>query len=209
MNMGVINHKLHKDVLDHNNPISDCELWNSFKSGDHLAFKSIYFDYYYLLYQYALNISKDETVSIDVIQDLFSDLWDSRNKLGKVLSIKAYLLSSLRRRVLQKLKQKRRKQVLALELFTFAPDLEFSPEILMIQREKDLFRQSIVRQALNELSKRQKEVVYLRFFLDVSYMEVAQVMGIQYQSVLNHYQAALKKLRSNGTLLKAVSWGRV
>lgn len=207
--MGIQRQNLKKSFQNNDESQSDCELWENFKSGCESAFKSIYFLHYYALYHYALNISKDETVSLDAIQDLFSDLWGSRKRLGHVLSIKAYLLSSLRRRVLQKLKRKRRKQVLALEFFTFDPDIEFSPEILMIQRENDLFRQAAVREALNELSKRQKEVVYLRFFLDISYKEVAQVMGINYQSVLNHHQTAIQKLRNNEALLRAASRGKL
>ncbi|NGF56842.1 sigma-70 family RNA polymerase sigma factor [Parapedobacter sp. SGR-10] len=188
--------------------LTDSELWGLFKKGDEAAFKTIYFKNYPLLYQYALNISKDEHVSDDVIQDMFSSLWHTRRNLGVAVSIKAYLLSSLRRRVLLKLKQIRRKQVLALELFTFNPDIEFSPEMVMIREEGDFFKRSIVKEALNQLSKRQKEVIYLRFYQDIPYKEVAKVMGINYQSVLNYCQAALQVLRNNEALLRAMSLDR-
>lgn len=188
--------------------ISDAALWTLFRDGDEAAFQRIYFNHYQLLFQYAWNISKDDHVSSDAIQDLFSDLWHGRRNLSAAVSVKAYLLSSLRRRVLLKLKQIRRKQVLALELFTLHPDIEFSPEMIMIREEGDFFRRSIVKEALNQLSKRQKEVIYLRFYQDVSYQEVAKVMGINYQSVLNYYQAALQKLRENPTLLRAAAAAR-
>src|SRR5690606_8069444 len=110
-------------------------LWERFKKGDEEAFKAIYFEYHHLLLQYALTISNDEQVSHDAIQDLFSNLWHNRRNLGQAVSVKAYLLSSLRRGVLLKLKNIRRKQVLAVELFTFHPDIEFSPEMIMIRKE--------------------------------------------------------------------------
>lgn len=203
-----------KTVLNHNTApdtfqgVSEAALWALFREGDVAAFQRIYFNHYQFLFQYAWNISKDDHVSSDAIQDLFSDLWHSRKNLSEAVSVKAYLLSSLRRRVLLKLKQIRRKQVLALEFFTLHPDIEFSPEMIMIREEGDFFRRSMVKEALNQLSKRQKEVIYLRFYQDISYQEVAKVMGINYQSVLNYYQAALKKLRDNPKLLRAAASAR-
>ena len=180
-------------------------LWLQFKEGDEQAFKTIYFKHYSLLYQYALEISKDEHVSDDVIQDMFSDLWHKRRKLGDAVSIKAYLLSTLRRRVLLRMKRNRRKQALALEVFTFNPDIEFSPEMIRIREEGKFFKRSIIQQALNQLSKRQREVIYLRFYHNISCKEVARVMNINYQSVINHCQSALQMLRKNEVLLRAVS----
>src|SRR5690554_1826172 len=110
--------------------VSDTVLRALFRDGDEAAFQHLYFNHYQLLFQYGWNISKDDHVSNDAIQDLFSDLWHSRKNLSAAVSVKAYLLSSLRRRVLVKLKQIRRKQVLALELFTLHPDIEFSPEMI-------------------------------------------------------------------------------
>src|SRR5690606_16937283 len=134
--------------------------WTLFKKGDEEAFKHIYFKHYPKLHQYALNICGDEHVCNDVIQDMFSDLWHSRRKLSVAISVKAYLFSILRRRILLRLKQIRRKQVLALELFTLNPDIEFSQEMIIIREEGDYFKRSIVKEALNQLSKRQKEVIY-------------------------------------------------
>ncbi|SFB78031.1 RNA polymerase sigma factor, sigma-70 family [Parapedobacter composti] len=191
--------------LSEESPMMDAELWELFKKGDEAAFKRIYFRNYPMLHQYARNICKDEHVSDDVIQDMFSDLWHSRRNLGVAVSIKAYLFSSLRRRILLKMKQIRRKQVLALELFTFNPDIEFSPEMVLIREEGNYFRRSIVKEALNQLSKRQKEVIYLRFYQDIPYKEVAKIMGINYQSVLNYCQKALQILRTNDALLRVVS----
>lgn len=183
----------------------DAGVWEQFKQGDEQAFQEIYFTYYGLLYQYALSISKDAHVSDDVIQDMFSDLWNNRRNLGDAVSVKAYLLSTLRRRVLLKMKRNRRKQVLAVELFTFNPDIEFSPEMIRIQEEGDYFKRNIIKRALNQLSKRQREVIYLRFYQNISCKEVAKVMDIKYQSVLNHCQTALQELRKNEVLLRAIA----
>lgn len=196
------------DIVTKHSDMPDDELWELFKKGDELAFKEMYFKHYPMLYQYGFNICHDEDVCDDVIQDMFSDLWHTRRNLGIALSIKAYLFSTLRRRTLQRLRQIRRKQVIALELFTRNPDIEFSPEMIMIREEGDFFKRSIIKDALNQLSKRQKEVIYLKFYQEISYKEVAEVMGINYQSVLNYSQKALQVLRANDALLRIVSGNR-
>jgi RNA polymerase sigma factor (sigma-70 family) len=57
---------------------------------------------------------------------------------------------------------------------------------------------------LNNLSRRQREVIYLRYYDDLTYEEISQVMGLNYQSVMNHLHKALKALRSNQSLRRLV-----
>jgi RNA polymerase sigma factor (sigma-70 family) len=80
------------------------------------------------------------------------------------------------------------------------PDIGFSPEEIVIKREEYTELQGKIEQLLNELPKRQKEVIYLRYFEDMDHAQIAAVMGINYQSVLNLAQKALQKLRSANLL---------
>jgi DNA-directed RNA polymerase specialized sigma24 family protein len=48
---------------------------------------------------------------------------------------------------------------------------------------------------LNELPARQREVVYLRYFQDLGIEEIAQVLSVNYQSVLNALSRAMKNLK--------------
>jgi RNA polymerase sigma factor (sigma-70 family) len=108
----------------------------------------------------------------------------------------------VRRKVLKKLKSNRRKQVVALELFTHDLNIEFSPEMILIEEEESYFKRAIVKDALNDLTKRQREVIYLKFYQELSYAEISEIMDMKYQSVLNLFQRALIKLRDNPMLLR-------
>lgn len=55
----------------------------------------------------------------------------------------------------------------------------------------------MLQRAINHLSPRQREVVYLRFFNDLDYAEVAAVMGLSYQATRNQMYLALKALREH------------
>lgn len=180
-------------------------IWDLFKRGDRKCFRYLYFLHYDSLYYYGLKISGDEIIVNDSLQDLFSDLWFSKENLGKIRSIKAYLLSAMRRRVLNDLKKKRRKQAVALEFLKRQPDLAFSPEDLLIEKKDELLKRTIITEALNRLPKRQKEVIYLRYYEELSNQEISAIMGINYQSVSNSLQKAFAFLRKDEVVRKVLS----
>ena len=75
----------------------------------------------------------------------------------------------------------------------------------MVREEEYLSLQSKIAELLNQLPKRQKEVIYLHYFEDLDYSQIAEIMAINYQSVLNLTQKALQKLRSADLLLALLS----
>jgi RNA polymerase sigma factor (sigma-70 family) len=58
---------------------------------------------------------------------------------------------------------------------------------------------------INVLPKRQKEIIYLKFFENLGREEIADIMQISPQAVSNLLQKALKNLRAiNGVIALAV-----
>ena len=74
---------------------------------------------------------------------------------------------------------------------------EFSSEELKIKQEFTAIRLALLTKLLNALSLREKEVVYLKYYSGLKTTEIAEVMEISYQSVLNTLQKAFVKLRKN------------
>jgi RNA polymerase sigma-70 factor (ECF subfamily) len=50
--------------------------------------------------------------------------------------------------------------------------------------------------ALNNLTNRQKEIVYLKYYQNLSYEEVSEIMKINYQAARNLLYQTIKTLRS-------------
>ncbi len=50
---------------------------------------------------------------------------------------------------------------------------------------------------IEKLTKRQREVIYLRFYQELDYDEIAGIMEINYHSVVNLIYEALRMLRKN------------
>jgi RNA polymerase sigma factor (sigma-70 family) len=175
-------------------------LWQQIRQGDNNAFSVLMSQYFRLLYQYGCKFSKDETFVKDCIQDLFLNLWERRERLSPQVSIKPYLMASLRRLIHRHhLKDKGLFDNL-FETESSLFEIEFSVEAQYIEDETYHIYTKHLQKLLDKLPKRQQEVVYLRFFQNLDREQIAQVMNIAPQTVSNLLQMALKQMRSSWNL---------
>src|SRR5690606_16361527 len=79
---------------------SDEQLFARLKTGDHAAFTEIYERYWGVLFIQAFKIIKNEEKAMDVVQDIFTVLWENAGDSDIQLSLKAYLYTSVRNRML-------------------------------------------------------------------------------------------------------------
>jgi len=75
--------------------------------------------------------------------------------------------------------------------FDFAP----SQEDVFIEEECEVERSKKVRKSLQALTKRQREAIFLKFFNQLSYHEVAAIMNLHVDSVYNLISKAIDILR--------------
>ena len=142
--------------------LNEAALWDGFKNGSETAYALIYQQYAFLLYSYGSKISADSNLVEDCIQDLFVKLWVNKSRLGEAPSIKNYLLKAYRR-MLRDAVQKNN-----LNPDTSGNELDFkltlSSESEEVQQAHQLEKEGKLQAALEKLSSRQKEVIYLRFY---------------------------------------------
>ncbi|WP_020529144.1 RNA polymerase sigma factor [Flexithrix dorotheae] len=176
---------------------TDLKVWQSFKKGDNQAFAYIYQQHIDILSNYGFRFSQDQDLIKDAIHDMFIDLWKNKKNLSDTPLIKSYLLKAFRRNLTKKLIKK--KKIVNHEDFLEAQEfeLELSPEIKLIEAETLVGRSLKLEEELNKLPPRQKESVFLRFYGNLSYDEISEVMGINHQSVYNLISKALDALKSN------------
>lgn len=171
-------------------------LWERFRGGDHKAFENLLTTHYRMLFQYGSRFSTDPEFIRDNIQDLFLYLWERRAALSSVESVKPYLLVSLRRQMHRKKKVRVAEEPLTSETETDF-QVEFSVEDRFIENEAVGQRAERLKKILSALPARQKEVIYLRFFQDLSRDQISEVMTITPQTVSNLLQLAFKELRKS------------
>ncbi|MBX2843475.1 MAG: sigma-70 family RNA polymerase sigma factor [Flammeovirgaceae bacterium] len=167
-------------------------LWQKFQSGDEDAFFEIYQENHSQLFNYALRLSSNEELSRDCIHDMFLELWEKKGKLKSLENFKPYLFKFLRNILIDKIKEHHR---MTGESNGQELDLVISHEDFLIGKEYKEFHAQKVSEALKALSPRQKEVVYLKFYSNLIYKEIAEVSQINYQSVRNLVSESLKKMK--------------
>ncbi len=175
---------------------SDVDLWKSFKTGDKLAFKEIYYKHYMLLYKCGLKLSGDEDLAEDSLQDLFLKLWKNRENLAEIISIKSYLYRAYTNTIYDAIKKSKRKNYiagLAIEEF------ESNIEDILISDQLTLEQNAELNLALQHLTKRQKQVVDLYYYEGLSYKQISEILPLQYQAIRNVVHEAIKVLRKNIT----------
>ncbi|MGM9510553.1 RNA polymerase sigma factor [Larkinella sp. GY13] len=182
--------------LPETNRSRDSQLWKDLVLGNEQALGSLMRIHYRSLLNYGQKFNRDEEFLKDCIQELFIEIWNRRQTLSSPDNVKAYLFSSLRRKIYR--------EVHKLPLF-YHPEsadaedsglhVEFSPEWWLIEEESLAERTRKMGHLLNLLPKRQREVIYLKYYQELSRDEISQVMTISPQTVSNLIQLAFMNLR--------------
>ncbi len=180
------------DALSNSN-IDDDTLWQQLRAGDRMALGSLAKRWYRPLLHYGTKLTGNRALIEDSIQDLFLALWEKHLTLAAVGSIRAYLFVSLRNNLLRVTKQN--STYVDLTDADFPDDGLTNPEYLCMQSEETESVQHRLHQSLKRLPKRQRESIYLRYYENLSYDEIAVVMGLNRQVVANYLQHALHNLR--------------
>src|SRR5687767_2515000 len=190
--------------------LDDSTLWLSFKKGNDLAFSILYNKYVHRLYNYGMHTCQDKNLVLDCLQELFTLLWDRREKLSEVTCVNYYLFKSYRRLLMNRLTMARKFLISLSDReghgFDFAP----STEEAMIEEEWEIERNRKIRNSLSALTKRQREAIYLKFFNKLSYHEVAAIMDLHVDSVYNLISKSIdvlrKKLKAHAIFFLLVSF---
>lgn len=176
--------------------LSEAEIWQAFKKGDLEAFEYIFNRYVQFLFNFGDRICKQEDLVEDAVQELFIEIWEKKANLGEVKSIKFYLTKSLQRKILRKLHKE--------HLWVNEDDwshlnnddlIEFSYENQLIAGQIDQEQQAKLQKALSTLSENQRKALYLKYYNQLSYEEIAELMALSVKAVYDLIYQALKSLR--------------
>lgn len=180
--------------------ISESKIWVAFQNGDSQAFEELLKLFYPALLNYGLRLAKDSDFVKDCLQDFFIDIWNRKENLDIPQFVKAYLMSSFRRHLLrEKSRNFWNKNVTDLDQ-EYDIEVQFNIESYLINNEIEHETLLKLKHYLGTLSKRQREVLYLRFYQELEYDEISQIMSINHHSVINLVYEALKMLRKNWVL---------
>jgi RNA polymerase sigma factor (sigma-70 family) len=179
---------------------TDPELWQAFKSGSREAFAQIYNQHIQDLLSYGYRVTSDRQLIKDSVQDLFLHIWRNREKLADTDSIRFYLYRSLRNRIIRNSERNNHTAIDSAGLFeNIIGELSFEDDLIA---NEQLTEQHLrLKHAIQQLPKRQQEIIQLRYYHDFSLEEISEMMDINNQSVRNLLHRAITELRQHFILL--------
>lgn len=175
---------------------TDKEIWADFKNGDNETLSVIYNENSKRLYKYGLKLTTNHTVIEDTIQDLFCDLVRNRRNLGDTDSIQFYLIKSFKRKLQRQLKKEQRYNLKDNDN-EYAFDIIYSIEHAIILEENSNQKVAALSKALNRLTNRQKEAIYLKFTEGLEYKEISELMDMSIESCRNVISLAIRSLKDS------------
>lgn len=172
---------------------NDEMLWDQFRDGCDYSFKVIYETHIKSLLLYGRKLNNNRDFVANCAQQLFANLLDRRKHLGPTDNINFYLFKSFRSILIKELRKvsKVNNDLQGDQ----TPDKEDSIEDKIIYEEYIQQRNKNLHRALDHLSPREKEVLYLKYFTKVSNKEISEILSISYQSVKNTASRAIGKLK--------------
>lgn len=174
--------------------VFDIQLWQELKKGSEDAFATIYSENVHRLYSYGLKLVTDKSLVKDCIQDLFVEIWDSKHRLGEVKSIKSYLYKSIRRKLIAEASKQRNRYDRSAVLRVVG-NTTHSPEINLIELQSLEEDKNKLMQILKKLNKKQREIIHLKFYVNLSYDEISEIMSLDKKSTYNLMAHTIKLLR--------------
>ena len=169
-------------------------LWARFLKGDNQVLSLIYLQHSNALFDYGCRFTIDKDLVKDCIQEVFCTLMRTRKNLSETDNVRLYLLKSLKRRIIRELKSAGNQPRL-LDDQDYSFDLRWSENLDDQLNELDEEKRALVAEAMQSLTDRQKEAIYLRFNRGLEYEEISFILNLNYQSSRALIHRAVEKLR--------------
>lgn len=161
------------------------ELMIAYQNGDEDALGGIYTLLKQPLYSFIFRYTRDEQLSIDIVQDSFVKLQRYKHHYdpskGKV---KSYLFQTAYRLMITKLNRRKK-------LRTYLPFL------IPIKREEFHHADRMtIREAVTKLPDIQRAVILLSYYHDMTQKEIADILGIPLGTVKSRLHKAIQRLKA-------------
>ena len=177
---------------------SDEELLNALNESNVAAFDEIYQRYWADMFRSAYALLKDREASMDILQEVFIWLWQHKEDIQIVSSLKTYLSSSVYYKAANYIRQGKIRRAFFEELK--AMPIEQAEEDQMEIKEL----KSLIIHHTNQLPEKCRQIYYLSRNEHLTNKEIATKMDISVKTVENQMTIALRRLRTS--LKKVVLW---
>lgn len=170
---------------------TDQTLLTLLKQGDKDAYTVIYDRYKNLLYNHAYKKLGDPEEVKDVLQELFTNLWNKRVDIPVAMNLSGYLYTGIRNRILNLLSHKEVENKYLTSIQQYTQEGDYSTDLVI--REKEMA--DLIQKEIDQLPPKMREVFLLSRKENLSHHEIAEQLSISEQTVAKQVTNALRILR--------------
>jgi RNA polymerase sigma-70 factor (ECF subfamily) len=157
---------------------------------DELDLEELYDDHAQGLYALALELTRSEADTKDILQEIFAKLAQQSGILKGVRNVRAYLLRLAHNAAVDLMRRRGTREKYARELGLEISDV-FEPTN---DADEQAFRLAL-SDALLELPEEQRIIVHLRLWEEMKFEEIAETFGISLNTAASRYRYGIDKLR--------------
>lgn len=159
--------------------------------SDQKALEELYDVMHQEVYYYALTALRDHDAARDIVQTTFLKLWDKKQTLYQVRSLRDFMFRMVKNQVLDVFRKAAADQQKSAEMVQ-NQDAHYHPIEDHLLYEEYM---ALAREGISQLPPRRKEIFQLSRFEHKSYAEIAEQLNISINVVENQMSKALKQLR--------------
>ena len=168
---------------------TDEELIRQIQKGDVLAFEILVKRYQRRLFSFVFRVVYDAHAAEEVVQDALFGVYKTIDRVNTTKKFSSYLFTIAKNIAISYLR--RRKQTVSLE----AIEEQASEEETFYEGFVNAEQQHHLKEAINQLEKKYRDVVTLYYFDDLSYEEISRKLKLPVNTVRTHLFRAKGELR--------------
>lgn len=170
-------------------------LWKEMQCGNENALYQLYLERYDHLFRYGLHLLNDRSIVMACINETFAEIWEKRSRLPAVKNIDGYLFIIFKRKIGRQVQQKQPVYSLPHEELATLSAEDVSYEELLIAAQSAVEQKSRIQQALSTLTSRQKELICMKYYEELSMEEISDRLSISLRTIYNTLHTAITILR--------------
>jgi len=173
------------------NRYTDREILQLVANGDKSAFRQLFDHYKGKLFSFVLQMTHSRVDAEEIVQDVFTTLWENRDGLASVEYPSKYIYTIARNKTLNHLTRLARDRKLLHQLWVNVSQQENPSEDLLHAREC----QQLIGKAISGLSLQRQTIFALSREQGLSHEEIANRLGLSKSRVKNIIVEILKHVR--------------
>lgn len=176
-----------------NENTEDFDLLRSIRKGDEKAFTCIYQRYHKVIYVLAFRYLKAKPMAEDVVQYVFTKLWEQRTDLLVSVNLRNYLYTMARNHILNQIRDQNQAIIKNYQIAQSQP--KYEDNLLETIEQKEL--RTIFSRAVELLPEQKRKIWLLKMKKEHSNQDIADQMNLSVNTVKTHYAQTLKILRKH------------